>query len=397
MIMVFLSTISVGQPCNSETLIQRNIRAFDTDNNIDFELIKRHQIFLNPNCIQNDKLVLHFVGSFDNPASTTFFPTLAANNGFKVINLQYPNDVPAITACANSEETDCFFNYRQEIIFGIEGSIAVDVNTDNSILNRFEKLLIFLQDNFPSENWGNFLTNSGEIDWSNILVSGHSQGGGHAAFIAKQFNVDRVLMFASPNDFRNVFSAPANWISLPSITPTSSYFAFGNLFDGVVDFNKQFEIWSEMDLLMESDSTNVDDSACNFNNSNLLYTRSLFSTTHSNMILDSSTPTTSNGPTFSPVWEYMLGLCELTNTNQPNEIIDQLNIYPNPASDHLQISSEEKITKIEVFNSMGSLLKTVQPFLEVVDLDLAAYQGLLILKMEIENSDVLVVKKIVKE
>ena len=127
-LLIFFATATIGQSCNPESLVQRNFRAFETDNNIDFELIKRHQIFLNPDCIQNEKLVLHFVGSFDNPASTTFFPTLAANNGFKVINLQYPNEVPAITACANSDEDDCFFKYRQEIIFGIEGSSAVELS-----------------------------------------------------------------------------------------------------------------------------------------------------------------------------------------------------------------------------------------------------------------------------
>ena len=49
------------------------------------------------------------------------------------------------------------------------------------------------------QNWGQFLS-GGSIQWDHIIISGHSQGGGHAAVIGISNPVRRVLMFASPND-----------------------------------------------------------------------------------------------------------------------------------------------------------------------------------------------------
>lgn len=301
-----------GQACTPNSLVIRDIRAIETDINITSEA-QKHQVFINSGCVQNGKLVIHLVGSFDNPANTTYFPSLAANNGFKAINLKYRNNVAASLACRNSNNSNCYLEFREEIIYGIEGSSSVDVDESNSIINRIEKLLIYLDQNHPSESWNNFLTPSGDIDWSKIIISGHSQGGGHAAFIAKDHEVDRVLMFASPNDYSNFFMAPANWISSPSATPTLDYYVFGNLFDDVIDFDNQFEIWSAMNLLVQSDSIHVDNSNCTYNNSSVLYTKihdplDDFGTCHNNLIIDNFTPLFNGEPVFRSIWEYMLGI-----------------------------------------------------------------------------------------
>lgn len=84
---VTLCINSIAQSCSPDSLIVRDKKAFQTDNNIDWEIIN-HQIFINPDCVPNNKLLLHLVGTDDQPTSTTYFPTLAANNGFKVIVLK---------------------------------------------------------------------------------------------------------------------------------------------------------------------------------------------------------------------------------------------------------------------------------------------------------------------
>src|SRR3954466_13197701 len=53
-----------------------------------------------------------------------------------------------------------------------------------------------------------------------------SQGGGHAALLAMQHEVARVLMFGSPKDFNVHFNQPARWFSGPNATPLDRYFSF---------------------------------------------------------------------------------------------------------------------------------------------------------------------------
>ncbi len=375
-----------GQACSPDALIHRTIKAVATDSNIDWEL-QNHQIYINPDCIQKEKLVIHLVGSFDNPANTSYFPTLAANNGFKAINLKYPNNIAAVSTCADSEDAGCFEAYREEIIFGIDSHSELEVDENNCIINRIEKLLSHLDANFPAENWGDFLSTSGDINWSNIIVSGHSQGGGHAAFLAKGFELNRALMFAAPNDYSDFFSAPANWVSAPGMTANSNYFAFGNLFDNVVDFDKQFQIWEDMNLLMETDSTDVDNAFCNYNNSNVLYTLSSFSSNHSNMIIDAATPLAAGIPVFTPVWEYMLGICEIMSPiSDIEEENTSLNVFPNPSSSTVFVENDKIISRLEIYDFSGALLEVLEPQERHFQLNLSKYSGLLIFKISIQDT-----------
>ena len=105
----------ISQNCNLNALIIEKTRASQTDDNIAFEL-NRHFSYYNPTCASKNILLVHLVGSFDNPSSTTLFPTIAANQGFHVIVLKYPNNTAAQNACGNSSDQDCYLNFRKEII-----------------------------------------------------------------------------------------------------------------------------------------------------------------------------------------------------------------------------------------------------------------------------------------
>ena len=392
LILVFQCAQSSAQSCNPDSLINRSYRAFITDSNIEIE-IKKHQIYLNPSCIQNDKLLLHLVGSIDNPESTTYFPIIAANNGYKAISLKYPNKTAAVLACGNSNDIDCYSNFREEIIFGNDSSPNVSVDSNNCIINRTEKLLSYLHELFPSENWDAFLNSNGSINWSKIVLSGHSQGGGHAGFIAKLYEVNRVLMFAAPNDYSNFFSSTANWVTTPSITPDTNYYAFGNLFDDVVDFEKQFEIWEDMKLFDFADSTNVDKSVCNYNNSKILYTKDEsstgFSGNHNSVIIDNYTPITNNIPDFTPVWEYMLGICDVVSSvSKIEDKTNQIRVFPNPSKSLVYVENNETISKLEIYNSSGSLLELFHPHQTEFSIDLGKFEGLLILKFSFSSGNI---------
>jgi predicted esterase len=62
----------------------------------------------------------------------------------------------------------------------------------------------------PFESWAQYLATPDSIDWSNIIVGGHSQGAGHAAYLAKFNSVNRVLLFSGPNDYSTAFLPMSN-------------------------------------------------------------------------------------------------------------------------------------------------------------------------------------------
>ena len=319
--------------------------------------------------------------------------------GYKAIVLKYPNNVAAVSACGNSSSADCYENYRHEILFGEDKSSEVEVNEFNCIHNRLLKLLLHLEENFPQEGWASFLINSEEINWSNIVVSGHSQGGGHAAFIAKQFEVDRALMFASPNDYSDFYQEPAQWLSKPSATRASNYYAFGHQFDNVVDYNKQMEVWTALKMLENQAEINVDNNTCNYNLSQVLFTQYQEGGTsgnHSNMIIDGVTPLEEDMPVFQPVWEYMLGVCNTPSTiEEISADHTTISIYPNPTSSILNINSEFEIRAINLVSYDGILLNKYKVHDSKYSMDLSGLEGLFFLRIYPSNSTLPLCKKIV--
>lgn len=257
-----------------------------------------------------NKLVVFMGGSNSNTERLRLFCDFAASKGFHVINLAYPNNVAA-EACANSSDTGCARKFRAEIAFGTDGSPLVSVNATNSIENRLKKLLDYLVQKDPGNNWNQYLEN-GTVAWSKTILSGHSQGAGHAAYIAKIKAVNRVIMFSGPNDFHNAANAPFNWLFFPSATPAASYFAFLHQRDEANPFAEQRQNVQALGLAAP---TLTDNLTPPFGNANSLYTNLEPSNTnppgapyHGSTVTDRFTPLVGGVPRHSTVWNYMLGL-----------------------------------------------------------------------------------------
>lgn len=370
-----------AQACTSNTLEIREVKPRDTDPNIAIELLS-HQVYINPNCESNGKLLLHLVGTIDSPRSTTFYPSLAANNGFKAISLKYRNLDSATELCRTNSDVDCYTNFHEELIYGTDSSPDLEINESEGIYNRVLKLLIYLNEVLPDEGWGDFLSSETEIDWSNITISGHSQGGGHATFIAKNHEVERVIAFASPNEYSTFFNATAPWLSVPGETPDDRFYAFANVFDDVVDFDEQYSCWDALNMTNFGDSLSVDQKTCPFTNTKILYTRETMDEglkpNHSLMIIDDFTPIENGVPKFLKVWEYLLNVCTISDLNDVHDVALKANVYPNPTSGQVTIESEEIIQAIEIFNVQGILLQKLNPNRNLVQLDLNANNRLLI-------------------
>lgn len=188
-----------------------------------------HIALYDPQVPSNHRLFVFFAGTRARPEGSLPLDRAFAALGYHVVALDYENGVLA-ASCGPSSNPACFDTYRDAIVTGAPGSDKITVTPANAILNRLQKLLVYLATHDPNGGWNEFVTGN-EPAWNRIVLAGHSQGAGHAAFLAKLHAVDKVLMFSGPQDYLSTFDKPASWQSRPSATPPSRFFAFLSLHD----------------------------------------------------------------------------------------------------------------------------------------------------------------------
>ena len=200
-----------------------------------------------------NKLLIFIGGSFSVPKDYIYICDHGATIGLDVISLSYPNDVAAFSI-SDSNDPNGFNEFRDEICFGNQISSIVDVNVLNCISTRATKLLIYLKNTYPNENWGQYLSATNTILWNKVIVSGHSQGSGHACYIAKRYLADRVVMFSGPNDYSTFFNNPASWLSQTGLTPISKHYSLLYIQDENVPFNYQVANLRSLGLLTATEN-----------------------------------------------------------------------------------------------------------------------------------------------
>ncbi len=149
----------------------------------------------------NGLLLVSLGGTNSRPSDLEAFDRQAVELGYKVLALDYPNQVIS-TACRDSKQPDAFDHFREEIVEGKPTSDLVEVDRANSIEGRLQSALEQLQ-------WSQ--------DWRKIVVVGHSQGSGHAAYLGKIHPLRGVIMLAGPQD------DGARWLSRPGETDPLNY------------------------------------------------------------------------------------------------------------------------------------------------------------------------------
>jgi hypothetical protein len=295
-----LMFITIGS-ISSAQVRTRIILPADTDPAIDgfSSSVFSHYVYLGESSKKRNQLLVFLTGTGGPGGTAKEFNETAARLGYHVINLIYPDTISMAFICKRNPDKECFDNARKESVVGGDFIQGLEISKANGIENRLLKLILYLKKKFPLENWEQFLK-SEKINWKKIVVSGQSQGGGHAAYIAKTHKVSRVLMFASPKDYGIVYNSPANWILTKSKTPSSRYFAFAHGSDSLgCTFSQQLEIFKEMKLYRFGEIVNVDNIAAPFYHTHILTSTRVIKTTtaHSSVIVL---------PEFEFVWRYML-------------------------------------------------------------------------------------------
>lgn len=162
----------------------------------------------------NERVVLHLVGSWSDPASDHRFPEHACALGFAAIVPMYANRQPARETCA--DDGPCYEGHRRGVVDGVDGGAPspVDVDVPNSVRARVTSLLGALA--AEDDIWTTIRESLARDDWSAVVLSGHSQGSGHALYLAREEAAERLVLLAGPSDRlgdRTAAHAPVPWIA----------------------------------------------------------------------------------------------------------------------------------------------------------------------------------------
>lgn len=240
---------------------------------------------LGPDGSARDTLVVELNGSLGSPAGQIADPdvnllsTLAAD-GFHVIALAYKSTNVLGVLCAR--DPDCFDASRSTVVTGILAPGAPlllrDVRADEGIVARLEAALVLLDAAQPNAGWGAFLGVPGDPDparriaWDRVIASGHSQGGGHAAYLGKLFALRRVVQLSSTCDANDDVPAPwtdgsvGAWATPPAsfvgFAAPTAFDALGEPIDGDTTCPYHAAVWAN--LGMAAANQHDDAVACGF-------------------------------------------------------------------------------------------------------------------------------------
>ncbi|MGI9591207.1 MAG: BPSS1187 family protein [Myxococcota bacterium] len=243
-----------------EPLTVRLIPASDTGPGIE-DVNGVHHVALGPPETRLGRLLVFLPGTTAEPQFYSLLIERAATLGYHAIGLSYKNELAVNALCFGMGASGCHEQVRREVLFGGDESDLVDVDRANSLFNRLEALLDHLEALAPEEDWEIFREASGRVRWPLVLVSGHSQGAGHAAFIGRLQRVARAVLFSG--------TEPASWTQAGDFaTPGQDYFGFAHVLEQ--SYAPILRSWDQIGL--PGEPTSVDGAAPPFGGSHQLET-----------------------------------------------------------------------------------------------------------------------------
>jgi hypothetical protein len=296
---------------NLPSLLEQSVSPATTDAAIN-TFTDNHYVYFKRDITALNKLCVFLPGSGAKPENYKLFVQKAGSMGYHAFGLMYPNPSGIYNngTCETSPDNDCFYKLRLETMRGTDESTLIDVNAANSIINRVKKLIQYLQTQYPTDNWGQYVQSNGDLAWGKIVFAGHSQGAGHSVFMTKFYPIARAVMLSN-KDFNTATNLPAAWYALPNVSAANNVVAFTHSNDEYAD---QQIVWNNLGLASFGAIVNTDGASIPYSN-----TRRLTSLVppaqlsgsvvgaHASVAADAYTPKDANGkPVFDKVWEYML-------------------------------------------------------------------------------------------
>jgi hypothetical protein len=246
-------------------------------------------------------LLLFLAATHHRPSDYTSFLRTARASGYHVLALDYWNIGPSVqkTCGANPH---CYGEVQRNRLMGTHPGPYSSVDHQNSIVNRLVAAVHQLELSDPEGGWGSYLNGNG-IDWTKIVVAGHSQGGGESAYIAHIHRVRGALMFSSPVDSDG--GVDASWMARPGVTPASRLYGFdatGDIFS-----KRVIASWNALGMGAFGGPQNTH-AAPPYTSHELVTRVDLGDPGQSHLRnITNETPLTRSGqPVFAPVWKWML-------------------------------------------------------------------------------------------
>ncbi len=174
------------------------------------------------------ELLVFFPGTGAEPNWYSTFLEQAAGLGYHVIGLAYPNDLSVnFDLCQGSTDPRCAVDAREEILRGTDApGLDLAIPPQDSAIPRLVAALEHLTETDPGGGWDRYLDPDATPTWSRIATAGHSQGGGHAAFLARSEEVARVVLLDA--------TEPAPWTTEPMATPASRMWGLAHADEPIV-------------------------------------------------------------------------------------------------------------------------------------------------------------------
>jgi len=173
-------------------------------------------------------LLLFLPATRAKPADYQLFLGTALQDGYHVLGLDYWNLGKTLSGTCEAD-AHCYGMVQRNRFDGSRPSEFSSVQPSGSIVSRFRDAIAYLADHDPDGGWGRFVTGDDEIAWNDIVVAGHSQGGGEAAYIAHIRSVHGALMFSSPVE--SLGAEHAAWMDHPGRTPVDRMYAIDDVRD----------------------------------------------------------------------------------------------------------------------------------------------------------------------
>jgi hypothetical protein len=234
----------------------------------------------------------------------------AAAAGFHAIGLSYAKPGNLNAVCQSNPDDGCFEAARRAVIYGGEDGAPVHVAAADSIVNQLTKLLTYLDARHPEQGWAAYV-DGGLPRWEAIRLTGHSNGGSHAALIARDHALARLCLSESPID---LIGPPGGlrrlppWIAAGGATPPERIYGFRHVHTTSPSAVAALGAWGLLGLDAFGPSVDVDTNAPPYNGSHHLTTDARPSEsddTHNSVVEDRPTPKAASGePLFAPVWQY---------------------------------------------------------------------------------------------
>ena len=269
-----------------------------------------HIAVVDPGVRSNGELLVFLPGTGGRPNCCRYILDAAAEAGFHAIGLTYANATAVATICRN--DLACYGTVRQDDFDGSEPNPFVHVAANNAIQARLGDLLRYLSAHYASERWSQFVTGA-TPRWNRIVIAGHSQGGGDAAYIGKIRKVEGVVMLSSDVDSSS--TRPPVAADLSDHGPLDSARSLCGLRPRAGSLLRQDRHrLDRLDLQSFGRATSIDGHRTPFGGSHELLTSVAVPpgpapalATHDSTAVDSQTPLCANrAPAFVPVWRYLM-------------------------------------------------------------------------------------------